>query len=105
MGDKHGLPGMVIFEDVLMTDAAASDTWLACSVRTNPVVNLVDQNGSFPKCATYYQNLLLTRECSPELLTWNEASRHPSNNFALIVLNSFSSKSLCNLLFLIPVAV
>ena len=31
---------MVIFEDVLMTDAAAADTWLACSVRTNPVVNL-----------------------------------------------------------------
>ena len=33
--------GMVTFEDVLMTDAAAADTWLACSVRTNPVVNLV----------------------------------------------------------------
>ena len=32
--------GMVIFEDVLMTDAAAADTWLACSVRTNPVVHL-----------------------------------------------------------------
>ena len=32
--------GMVIFEDVLMTDTTAADTWLACSVRTNPVVNL-----------------------------------------------------------------
>ena len=32
--------GMVIFEDVLMTDTAAADTWLACSVRTNPVVHL-----------------------------------------------------------------
>ena len=31
---------MVIFEDVLMTDTAAADTWLACSVRTNPVVHL-----------------------------------------------------------------
>ena len=31
---------MVIFEDVLMTDAAAADTLLACSVRTNPVVHL-----------------------------------------------------------------
>ena len=35
--------GMVTFEDVLMTDATAADTWLACSVRTNPVVNLVAQ--------------------------------------------------------------
>ena len=28
--------GMVIFEDVLMTDAVAGDTLLACSVHTNP---------------------------------------------------------------------
>ena len=33
--------GMVTFEDVLMTYSAAADTWLACSVRTIPVVNLV----------------------------------------------------------------
>ena len=33
--------GMVIFEDVLMTDAAAADTWLACSLHTKPVVHLV----------------------------------------------------------------
>ena len=33
--------GMVTFEDVLMTDAAAADTWLACSICTNSVVNLV----------------------------------------------------------------
>ena len=32
--------GMVIFEDVLMADTAAADTWLACSIHTNPVVNL-----------------------------------------------------------------
>ena len=32
--------GMVIFEDVLMTDVAAADTWLACSVHTKPVVHL-----------------------------------------------------------------
>ena len=31
---------MGIFEDVLVTDAAAADTLLACSVRTNPVVHL-----------------------------------------------------------------
>ena len=31
---------MVIFGDVLMTDATAVDTWLACSVHTNPVVHL-----------------------------------------------------------------
>ena len=32
--------GMVIFEAVLMTDAAAADTLLTCSIRTNPVVHL-----------------------------------------------------------------
>ena len=30
----------MIFEDVLMTDAATADTLLACSIRTNPVVHL-----------------------------------------------------------------
>ena len=35
--------GMVTFEDVLMTDAATADIWLASSIRTNPVVNLVAQ--------------------------------------------------------------
>ena len=37
---------MVTFEDVLMTDAAAADTWLACSVRTNPVVHLAGQGAA-----------------------------------------------------------
>ena len=32
--------GMVTIDDILMTDTAAADTWLACGVRTNPVVNL-----------------------------------------------------------------
>ena len=40
-GSVIQVSGMLIFEDVLMTDAAAADTWLACSVRTNPVVNMV----------------------------------------------------------------
>ena len=37
---------MVVFEDVLMTDTTAADTWLACSVRTNPEVHLAAHGSS-----------------------------------------------------------
>ena len=47
---------MVIVEDVLMTDAGAADTLLACSIRTNPVVHLATHASS-----------LLTQEGSPNL--------------------------------------
>ena len=39
-GSVNQTSGMVIFEDVLMTDVTAVDTWLTCSIYTNPVVNL-----------------------------------------------------------------
>ena len=39
-GSVNQTSGMVIFEDVLMTDVTAVDTWLTCSIYTIPVVNL-----------------------------------------------------------------